>query len=73
MYCANGFPISPSAVAASNVAYASNIIDFSSMDKTTQEELNATNTPGCAVAIANGDKIVYSKGFGVANVETGHP
>ncbi|WP_292391933.1 hypothetical protein [Methanosarcina sp. UBA5] len=59
--------IAPSAVAASNnITYASNVTDFSSLDKTIQEELNVTNTPGCAVAIVSGDKIVYAKGFGVA-------
>ncbi|WP_292376068.1 serine hydrolase [Methanosarcina sp. UBA411] len=38
-----------------------------------QEELNVTNTPECAVAIVSGNKIVYTKGFGVTNVETGQP
>lgn len=66
--------IAPSAVAASNnVTNASNVTDFSSLDDTIQEELNVTNTPGCAVTIVSGDKIVYAKGFGVANVETGQP
>ncbi|WP_292377407.1 serine hydrolase domain-containing protein [Methanosarcina sp. UBA289] len=66
--------IAPSAVAASNnVTNASNVTDFSFLDETIQEELNVTNTPGCAVAIVSGDKIVYAKGFGVANVETGQP
>lgn len=67
------FVIVPSVVAASNVTNVSNVTDFSSLDKTIQEELNVTNTPGCAVAIVSGDKIVYAKGFGVANVETGQP
>jgi CubicO group peptidase (beta-lactamase class C family) len=57
--------IAPSTVAASNVT------DFSSLDKAIQEELNVTNTPGCAVAIVSGDKIVYAKGFGVTNVKIG--
>lgn len=65
--------IAPSAVAASNLTNASNVTDFSSLDKTIQEELNVASTPGCAVAIVSGDKIVYAKGFGVANVETGQP
>ncbi len=42
--------IAPSAVAASNnVTNTSNVTDFSSLDKTIQEELNVTNTPECAV------------------------
>ncbi len=52
---------------------ASNITDFSDLDKVIQEELNMTNTPGCAVAIVSDNKIVYAKGFGVANIETGQP
>jgi CubicO group peptidase (beta-lactamase class C family) len=59
--------IAPSAFAAANAT------DFSVLDKAIQEELNVTNTPGCAVAIVSGDKIVYAKGFGVANVETRQP
>jgi CubicO group peptidase (beta-lactamase class C family) len=59
--------IAPSAFAASNVT------DFSALDKAIQEELNVTNTPGCAVAIVSDNKIVYAKGFGLANVETGQP
>lgn len=50
---------------------ASNITDFSSLDRVIQEELKTTNTPGCAVAIVSGDNLVYAKGFGVANLETG--
>ncbi|HPJ85257.1 MAG TPA: serine hydrolase domain-containing protein [Methanothrix sp.] len=53
------------------VGSASNAIDFSSLDKTILEELNETNTPGCAVAIVSGDEVVYARGFGLANVETG--
>lgn len=52
---------------------AANITDFSELDKTIQEELNSTHTPGCAVAIISDNKVVYARGFGVANVETGQP
>lgn len=59
--------IAPSAFATSNAT------DFSALDKTIQEELNATHSPGCAVAIVSGDEIVYAKGFGTADIETGVP
>lgn len=52
---------------------ASNGIDFKPLDKAVVDELNSTNTPGCAVAVVSGDKIIYAKSFGVANLETGQP
>ncbi|HEX9945260.1 MAG TPA: serine hydrolase domain-containing protein [Thermoanaerobaculia bacterium] len=52
---------------------AQEVPDFSSLEKTAAEELAATRTPGAAVAVISGDRIVFSKGFGVANVETGTP
>lgn len=61
------------ALTASPAFAASNVTDFSALDKAIQEELNITNTPGCAVAIVSDNKIVYAKGFGVANVESGQP
>lgn len=47
--------------------------DFSALEKAIQEELKATNTPGAAIAIVRGDRIIYARGFGVANIETGAP
>lgn len=35
------------------------------------EELKASNTPGAALAVILGDQVVFSKGFGVASIETG--
>jgi CubicO group peptidase (beta-lactamase class C family) len=37
------------------------------------EELQATNTPGAAVAVVLGDHVIFSHGYGVASVETGAP
>ncbi len=45
-------------------------IDFSELDKLVAEELKERNTPGAVIAIVSGDKVVYQKAFGVANVET---
>jgi CubicO group peptidase (beta-lactamase class C family) len=47
--------------------------DFSVLEKAAVEELKATNAPGAAVAIVEGDKVIFAKGFGSANVETGAP
>ena len=47
--------------------------DFLPLEKTILEELRETNTPGGAIAIVLGDRVIYSRGFGIANVETNEP
>ncbi|HKO99156.1 MAG TPA: serine hydrolase domain-containing protein [Pyrinomonadaceae bacterium] len=47
--------------------------DFAALETVVNEELKSTNTPGAAVAIVNGDRVVFAKGFGVSNIETGAP
>jgi CubicO group peptidase (beta-lactamase class C family) len=44
--------------------------DFGELEKIALEELKETGTPGVAIAIVRGDRIVFARGFGVANVET---
>jgi CubicO group peptidase (beta-lactamase class C family) len=46
-------------------------VEFSRLEKVALEELTETNTPGAAVAIVSGGHLVYAKGFGIANIETG--
>src|SRR4030095_10025862 len=48
-------------------------VDFTQLEKVALEELKETNTPGAAVAVVSGDRLVFAKGFGVANIETGAP
>jgi CubicO group peptidase (beta-lactamase class C family) len=48
-------------------------VDFARLEKVALEELKKTNTPGAAVAVVSGDRLVFAKGFGVANIETGAP
>ena len=48
-------------------------VDFTQLEKVTLEELRETKTPGAAVAVVSGDRLIYAKGFGVANVESGAP
>jgi CubicO group peptidase (beta-lactamase class C family) len=45
-------------------------LDFSELDKLVPAELKEKNTPGAVIAVVIGDKVVYQKAFGVANVET---
>ena len=51
----------------------STTIDFSELDKLVPVELKERNTPGTVIAIVMGDRVVYQKAFGVANVETNTP
>jgi len=46
-------------------------IDFTELERVALAELKDTNTPGAAVAIISGDRVIFAKGFGVANYETG--
>lgn len=48
-------------------------IDFSELERTALEELRQSNTPGAAVAVVSGEKVIFAKGFGASNIETGAP
>ncbi len=48
-------------------------VDFSKLERTATQELRETNTPGVAIAIISGDRIVFVKTLGVSNIETGTP
>lgn len=45
--------------------------DFSNLAAVVRKELQDTNTPGAAVAVIQGDRVLLARGFGVADVETG--
>ena len=47
--------------------------DFSQLEKVALEELKETNAPGATVAIVSGDHVIYTKAFGISNVETRAP
>lgn len=53
--------------------YAQQGNDFTELEKVVLDELKATNTPGAAIAIVRGEQVVYAKGFGTSNIETGAP
>lgn len=46
-------------------------IDFAELERSIEAELKAGHTPGAAVAVVSGDRIVYAKGFGVTSAEGG--
>jgi CubicO group peptidase (beta-lactamase class C family) len=45
--------------------------DFAALEAVVLDELKVTNTPGAAIGIVRGDRLIFAKGFGTANVETG--
>lgn len=47
--------------------------DSKELESVAAQELKDTNTPGAAIVVVSGDQIVFSKGFGVSNVETNSP
>ncbi|HEU0180003.1 MAG TPA: serine hydrolase domain-containing protein [Blastocatellia bacterium] len=47
--------------------------DFGELEKVALAELAETKAPGAAVGVVSGDRLVFAKGFGVSNVETGAP
>src|SRR5437762_14113290 len=47
--------------------------DWSELEQAVRKEMRESGTPGAAMAIVEGDRVVFSRGFGVANIETGEP
>lgn len=47
--------------------------DFSELEHTALDEMTSTGTPGMAVAVIRGNRVVFAHGLGVANVETSVP
>jgi CubicO group peptidase (beta-lactamase class C family) len=45
--------------------------DFAELERAVEAELKAGHTPGAAVAVVSGDRVVYAKGFGVTSAEEG--
>jgi CubicO group peptidase (beta-lactamase class C family) len=43
------------------------------LEKVVNAELKETGTPGAAVAVIRDGRVLFSKGFGVSNIETGTP
>jgi CubicO group peptidase (beta-lactamase class C family) len=47
--------------------------DAAAIDKAAAEEMSRTRIPGAAIAVVDGERVVYAKAFGVANTETREP
>ena len=47
--------------------------NWDTLDRTSVEVMRATKTPGIQIAVIRGDSIIYIRGFGVADIETGAP
>jgi CubicO group peptidase (beta-lactamase class C family) len=43
------------------------------LERATADVMRATRTPGVQVVVVRGDSVVYARGFGVADIETGAP
>jgi CubicO group peptidase (beta-lactamase class C family) len=52
-------------------ARQASVPDFSGLEAVIRKELQETQTPGAAIAVVMGDRVVYTRGFGIANGETG--
>jgi CubicO group peptidase (beta-lactamase class C family) len=46
---------------------------FAELEKFILEEIGRRNVPGAAVAVVSGDRVIFARGLGVSNVETGAP
>ncbi|MBI4471846.1 MAG: beta-lactamase family protein, partial [Acidobacteria bacterium] len=58
---------------SATAAQAQQTFDFGPLESTVRAELQQTRTPGAAVAVVLGDRVIFAKGFGLANVETEEP
>jgi CubicO group peptidase (beta-lactamase class C family) len=65
-------PILALAFAVSNpVVGQEHSLDFSALEQTARDELRELNTPGAAIGIVSGDRLIFAKGIGISNIETG--
>ena len=58
---------------SATTAPAQATLDVAALDRVVEQELKDTGIPGAAVSIVSGDQVVFSKGYGVASVETREP
>jgi CubicO group peptidase (beta-lactamase class C family) len=54
------------------VSAQSKTIDFAELEKIIEAELKDAKTPGAAVAVVSGDKIIFAKGFGATSADGGN-
>ncbi len=56
-----------------NTAQAAGDDRFEDLDTCVQAELQRTNCPGAVLAVVLGKEVIYTKAYGLANIETGAP
>ena len=54
-------------------AVAGQAPDFSAVEKAAIDELRQLNTPGAAIGIVSGNRLVYEKGVGISDFDNGMP
>jgi len=54
-------------------ALAGQKLDIPAIEASANQELAATKTPGAAIGIVQDGRLIYAKGFGTSNIETGTP
>ena len=47
--------------------------EFAGVEAVVRQEMQQRQAPGAAIAVVQGDRVIYRRAFGVANVETGEP
>jgi len=47
--------------------------DFTALEQSARDELARLHVPGASIALVRGDRVVWAKGVGIANVETNEP
>jgi CubicO group peptidase (beta-lactamase class C family) len=47
--------------------------DFTALEQSARDELARLHVPGASIALVRGDRVVWAKGIGIANVETNEP
>jgi CubicO group peptidase (beta-lactamase class C family) len=56
---------------AASIGAQTKELNFTELEKTISDELAATKTPGAAVAVVAGEKLIFSKGFGATSADGG--
>jgi len=54
-------------------AQCQEVPNMQSLLETANQELKESQTPGAVIAIVSGDRVVFTKAFGIADIETGEP
>lgn len=54
-------------------SFSAQTVNFAELEKTIEDELKDTKTPGASFAVVSGDKVIFAKGFGTTSAEDGNP